>query len=128
MTKLEEKIIKKVYTMETKSFLLSFFVKVSIFVMMALLAVFSGQIIIEVFKEQGTFDLFELFKEDLEIIKRYFFDVVVEFYQETPKLALILTAIAVFILILIISTIIKNRRVIINKVGSLLRFWEKNKK
>ena len=128
MKKLEEKIIKKIYTMETKNLLVSFILKAVVFIFMGLLAILSTQIIIEVFKEQETFDMFQLFKEDVEIIRRYFFDVIVEVYQETPKLALVLTVVAIFILLFIIITIIKNWKTILNKGGALLRFWTKRTK
>jgi len=123
MKKLEDKIIKKIFVMETKNTFLSFLARIVLFTIFGFLIVVFGQATIEIFKEQRTFDLLNLFNEDIEIIKRYFLDVIYTFYQETPKIVFILLVVSLFLFLFLIWITFKKRHSIINRIKSLFRFW-----
>ncbi len=121
--KLEEKIINKVYKLEAKRTFLEVFLKI-LGVIISLLVVFvTSKIIFEIFVEEKTFSLLEIFQENIEVIKKYFFDTVFVFYQETPKLLVLVLVVSFIVLLILLLTIIKNFGKIRNKLKSICKHW-----
>lgn len=123
MKNLEDKILKKVYQFEANRtlFLISLEL-VSILLLVLALVVF-GQVIIEILVEQKTLDLFQLFGEDFEAIRRYFFDTVYILYLEVPKILLLFWLLFLASLSFLTLTLVKNFSKIKNRVVSLLKYW-----
>jgi len=99
MKNLENKIKKKVYKIETEKtgfyiFSRSLFFIIGIFLIFILVS-----LSYDILKEQGSFDLLDFFKEDMEVVKRYWFENINVFIEETPKtiLAILLLVILVFV-------------------------------
>lgn len=125
MKKLEEKIIKKIYKMETKKTVEQVIGEVISIIIITLSAVFIFSIIIEVLNDQASFDLFDFFRDDFEIIKANFFNNSLLFIQELP---LPLTYILISLLLLLVWLLfifIKNFNRIKNKIISIYKFWIK---
>lgn len=123
--KLEKKILKKVYQLEAKRTFFEIVLKLITFLFFGLAAFILVDILSEILKKQKTFDLLEIFTEDFEVIKKYFFETVYVFYLEIPKIILILFLIFIAIFFYLIYQLIKNYSIIKNKVISLIKFWTK---
>lgn len=123
MRKLEKKILKKIYRFEAKRTGAQVFFE-SIALLFLSLAIFIfGSVVYEILKEQKTFDLLEIFGEDFEVIKKYFFDNISLVFFELPKVILIFLLIFISLLVFLTLTIIKNFKKIKNRVKSLLKHW-----
>lgn len=123
--KIERKIIKRVYQIETKKTVLEIFFKFFSIVFFGLVVFILSEIFFEILKEEKNLDFFQLFVEDFEVVKKYFFDTVYIFYLEIPKIILILFLFLLSILFYLIWHLIKNLSKIKNKVNSLIKFWRK---
>ncbi len=123
MEALEKKILKKIYWYETGKILLEGLLEIIAIVSLVAALIVFGQIIVEILFTQKTFDLLQLFGEDFEVVRKYFTDTVYIFYQELPKFILIIYLFAFSGLSIIILTLMKNFKKIINRVISLLKFW-----
>lgn len=122
----EKEIIKKVYDYEEKRTGLML-LKYSVFgIVFLILSVLNLQIIYLILKQQYTLDLFDLFNQDLEIIKNYLGDVLLTFFEELPKTELVLLVVFLFILFLIVLLFVKNLPKIKNRLASILRFHKGN--
>ncbi len=123
--KLEDKIVKKVFVLETKKTAGEIFLRILGILVFAFVIFFIGSIIFEIFQEQRTLDLLEIFQEDIEIVRRYSFDVISQFYRETPKelVAILITGIVVILILLF--NIARNFEKIRNKLLSIFGFWFK---
>lgn len=127
MKKLEEKIIKKVYQLETKKTAIDIIIRGAGMMILLLIFILFFSIIVDSLKEQHTLDVLQLFGEDKEVIGAYFFDSLYVIYEELPQYAVI---IAVIVLLLFISgglKIIQNYEKIKNRCRSILRYWLKKK-
>lgn len=122
--KLEEKILKKVYRFEAKRTLSEISLKSIAFIFLGLAIFIFGSILYEILKEQKTFDLFEIFSEDFEVIKKYFFDNVSLIFFEMPKALLIIIFFLISFFIFLLLTMIKNFKKIKNRVKSLLKYFK----
>ncbi len=123
---LEKKIIKKVFKLEAKN---TFFEMASKVIGLLLLVFFVwifATTILDILKEQGSFDLFFFFRDNVEVMRRYFLENVVTFYDETPKLLLFILFSLFAGLLLLVLTIVKNYGKISNKIKSLYNFYKKN--
>ena len=100
ISNIEEKIIKDVYKLESR------------------------QIIQTVVKFTVFFDLLELFNEDAEIIKNYFWETAITFFDETPKTNLILILIFITLILFLILLILQNYKKVVNKLTSLFHFYK----
>lgn len=125
MTKLEDKIIKKIYKEETQKtvfevFVRSFLISISILVGIILIRLIFAQYV-----EQKTLDVLEIFNEDLEIIRNYMGDVITTLYHETPKDLLVLLIAFFTIFVLATLTFIRKFGKIRNKLRSISKFWFK---
>ena len=123
MKTIEKKIIKKVYQYETKRIAVEFVFKTISLIFLVFSVIIIGQVIIEILKEQKTLDIFELFSEDSEVIRKYFFDTFYILYLEVPKVLLILWLLFFAFLSLLTLTLVRNFTKIKNRVISLLKFW-----
>lgn len=125
MKKLEEKIIKKIYRMETKKTFEQIMAETILIVIISLSSVFMLSIIVEILNEQASFDLFDFLRDDFETIKDYFFNNSLLFIQELPlPLVYILIGLLLF-LIWLLFILIKNYNKIKNRLVSLYKFWFK---
>lgn len=125
--KLEDKILGKVYRMETgKTF--SYIVSRAVaFSAVLLVAVFLGSVAFDIFREQGSFDLLNFWGDDIEVIKKYFLDNAWLFVEETPKELLLVLSAATAGLVYLIYKIASNFKKIKNKLVSIYKFY-KNKR
>jgi len=125
MKKLEDKIIKKMYVWETKKTGLSLITKTILFLFFGLLAIFLTQILVEVFFETGSDNVFEILQEDWQIVAKHGLDIIFSLYQEIPKPLIFVIFVSFGISLLALLTFIKNFGKIRYKVTALLRYWEK---
>ena len=125
MKKLEDKIIKKIYRIETKKTFSQILSEMFLLISIIFSSIFIFSVIIEILNEQASFDLFDFFRDDLEIIKDYFFDNSLLFIQELPlPLVYILIGLLLF-LIWLLFILIKNYNKIKNRLISIYKFWIK---
>lgn len=124
MVKLEDKIIKKIYRFEAKKttgyLLLKFFLGA---LFLFLTYIFSS-ITIEILNEQQSFDLLDFFRDDFEVIRRYFFENLFDFYQELPQPLFLLLMISILLLLVIVFVLVKNFKTIKNKLVSIYKFYK----
>lgn len=125
MKKLEDKILKKVFVFETKKTTSEMVSKIAVFVILGFLIFIFAAVIIDILNEQKMFDLFELFQENFEVVRRYFFEVFYTFYQGIPKIILYILLFLVLILITLIYLFIKNFAYLKNRIKSIIKFWFK---
>ena len=124
MTKLEDRILKKVYVFETKRTLIESIVKIIFYVFLAGFVILAGQAIYEILMEEGAFDVFQIVGEDIEIIRMFAGDALYTFYQELPKELLLLFFAGVIILSVSMVIVIKHFGAIKNKMKALIHFWK----
>lgn len=125
MTKLESKIIKKMYELETKKTGASLVAKIFLFLFFGLASVFFIQILTEVFFETGSDNVFEILQEDWQVIAKHGIDIIFSLYQEIPKPLILIILISSCISLLVLLTFIKNFGKIRYKIIALLRYWTK---
>lgn len=78
-----------------------------------------GEILFEVLKEQRSFELLNLFQEDFEVVKKYFFDNVFIFWLEVSKFLLLSLFLSLGISSAVILVVIKNFKIYKNKIKNL---------
>ena len=125
MKKLEDRIIKKIYRIETKKTIGQVFGEIFLILLITLSSVFIFSIIVEILNEQASFDLFDFLRDDFEIIRNYLFNNSLLFIQELP---LPLTYILIGLLLLLIwllYILVRNFKKFKNKLISLYKFWFK---
>jgi len=76
-----------------------------------------GEILFEVLKEQRSF--VNLFQEDFEVVKKYFFDNVFIFWLEVSKFLLLSLFLNLGISSAVILLVIKNFKIYKNKIKNL---------
>lgn len=86
-------------------------------------AVFTSSIVFSILKKQSTFDLLILFIEDFEIIKTYFFEVIIVFYEEAPKLLLLFIFLALILFSITFYSLSKNFTKIKNRLLFLRKYF-----
>lgn len=125
MKKLEDKIIKKIYRMETEKTIGQIISEVSLTILLILSSLFIFSVIVEILNEQASFDLFDFLRDDFEIIRENFFNNSLLFVQELPlPLTYILIGL-LLILVWLLYVFAKNFNNIKNKLISLYKFWFK---
>lgn len=125
MKKLEEKIIKKIYRIETEKTAGQIISKVALIILVTFSSMFIFSVIVEILNEQTSFDLFDFLRDDFGTIRDNFFNNSLLFVQELP---LPLTYILIGLLLLLIWLLyisVKNYNKIKNKLISLYKFWFK---
>lgn len=125
MKKLEKNILEKIYKIETKRTASYFISRFIILITLGFVSLIFTTVIIEILKEQSSFDLFDFLKDDWEMVRNYFFNNLLLFIQELPlPLVFILTGL-LLILILLIYLSVRNFNKIKNKSVSIYKFWLK---
>ncbi len=125
MKKLENRIINKIYKLETKKTLSQILGEVIFIIFIIFSSIFIFFIIIEILNEQRSFDLFDFYRDDLEVIKQYFFQNTSLFIRELPFPLICILIILVIVFILLIYILFKNFNKNKNKLVSLYKFWFK---
>lgn len=124
MKKLENKIIRGVYVLETKKLSFAFVWKLLAAVVSGGLAFLMTQVLLEFMYEGRTFDVFEIFSDDAEVIRKYIGDISGVIFQETPKGLLLAIIISSFLFIFIILTFILRFGKMKHKLSALLHYWQ----
>lgn len=125
MKKLEDRILKKIYKIETKKTTGQIVSEVVLIILITISSIFILSVIIEILNEQASFDLFDFLRDDFEIIRDNIFNNSLLFIQELP---LPLTYILIGLLLLLgwlLYILIKNFNKIKNKLISIYKFWIK---
>lgn len=125
MKKLENKIIKKIYQIETKKTVSYLFFQLLFGLLFGFFALIFTLIFFDILTEQKSFDLLSFFQEDLEVFKKYFFENIIDFYQELPQPLTIFLLISLLLTLGTILILIKNYRKIKNKILLIYKFYKK---
>ncbi|MGB9883011.1 MAG: hypothetical protein ACPLRN_00640 [Microgenomates group bacterium] len=121
---LKEKILKKVYFWELKRTTIDLFLKIIILLISGLFLFVFSEIFFEILNKQKSFDLFNFYGEDFEVIKRYFLDNIFVFWIEMPKYLLLLILFSLLIFFYLGLTLLKNRCILKNKIRSFLKIFK----
>lgn len=124
MKNLEDRILKKVYVMETKKTSFSLLAKVVLFMMSGFVAFLFTQVLLEIFIEEKTFDLLEIFGDDWEVISKHMGDILFVVFQETPKFILAVAVLSGLVLLLVVLTFIRNFGMMKHKLAALFKYWK----
>lgn len=122
---LEEKVMKKIYFLETRKTFMEIVLKTLILIFLILNLWIFFDIFFSILKEQKTFDLLSLLKEEPEVVRGYFFDNLNIFFLEIPKVILAIFLLLILLLFLFILKLKKKYVIIKNKIISLIKFWQK---
>ncbi len=122
---LQNKVLKKVYFWELKKTTIDLFLKIILMLGIGFFLLIFFEIFFEILQEQKSFDLFNFYGEDFEVIKRYFLDNVYVFWMEIPKYLLLIILFLFLIFLYLFLTFIKNWSILKNKVKSLINFFRK---
>jgi len=125
MKKLEEKIIKKIYRIETKKTVGQIINEAVLIIIMTLASMFMFSVIVEILNEQTSFDLFDFLRDDFETIRSYFVNNLLLFVQELPFPLIYIFFALLLILIWLICISFKNYNKVKNKLISIYKFWLK---
>ncbi len=121
----KEKILKQVYQHEVKKTFFDILLKIITLVFLILFSYLFLFSLIEILKEQRSFDLLFFFQENLEIFKKYFIENILLFFEEIPKLILLVWLILMVLLIKFIFNLKKNLKKTITKLRSIYKFFKK---
>ncbi len=121
----KEKILKKVYQLETKKTVFEIVFKGLTFTTLILFIYLFFISLIEILKEQQSFDLLFFFRETFEVGKKYFFDNLLVFFEEIPKLILLILLVLIIFLIRFFINLKKNYKKTINKLKAIYKFFKK---
>ena len=127
MKTLEDKIINRIFRYEARKTILTLVVEFLAILFLILAVIITGQVIFEILNEQQSFDFFQLFGENFEVVKKFFFDTVYIFYLQLPKILVLFWLLFLSGLCFLILTSIKNFTRIKNKINSLLKIWRTKK-
>src|SRR3990167_1149950 len=123
MTKLEDRIIKNMYRFETQRSLSYLIIRI--------IAVIIGLILIwasfyrtweRIIEWQGM-DLLSYFNYDVIPFADRLKTILIGFYLESPKEAILILIIWLVIVLIILSGLLKKRKKIINRLKCLFNFW-----
>ena len=123
MKKLEKKILKKVYSFETRQTLSELALR-----LLAIMSLILGSILLCVFIireliQQQTLDVFEIFFEDLGVVSENIGEVTATFLQELPKVEMLLAIVAIVLSFLLVVKFMQNFVKVKNKINSIVKFW-----
>lgn len=125
MKKLEDKIITKVFKIETERTFSYVLTRIALFTITVLLILFLSIITYEILRDQGSFDLIDFTGDDIEVVSRYLIDNIYIFYEETPKLLLFLTGMVIIGFGWLLIKAKSNYSKIRNKLISIYKFHKK---
>ena len=123
MKKLEKKILKKVYSFETKDTLTNISLRLILMTGLTILVILFLTLTFEELNQQQTLDIFEIFYEDFIIFKENIFEVATTLFGELPIIeaffSLAITVILFFLLIKFIYNFVKIK----NKIYSIIKYY-----
>lgn len=122
---IEKRIIDKIYKYETQKTFTQLFLEVIVTTALVTIILIPILTLIEIFTEQQTFALLHLFEEDKEVIGKYFWETLLTFYQETPKLILLMIFFGLICLLVLLIYIIHHFSYFRNKVVNIIKYWIK---
>ncbi|MCS6956455.1 MAG: hypothetical protein N2593_02760 [Patescibacteria group bacterium] len=125
MKNLEKKIIKNIYKIEFKKTIFEIIIKGLIFIFLFFSLFIFSSIVFEIIKEERLTDFFQIFFEDKEVWKKYFFDSFYIFYLQIPKVYLGLFFLFLFLFFGFFLYVLKNFYRLKNKIISFLKFIKK---
>ena len=123
MRQLERKIIKGVYFFETRQTLLQLIIRLLAIISFSLGGILLGVIIVQELRQQQTLDIFEIFFEDLIIIRENIGEVITTFFLEAPVVEIVLVIFALIATSFLVLKFIQNFSRVKNKVNSIIKFW-----
>lgn len=124
MKTLEDKILNKVYTFEARKVTFQLLAKTLILFVSGFVAFLFTQVLIEVFIEEKTYNLFEIFSDDFEVIAKHLSDIMYVIFQETPKSVLFIALLAIILLFAVILTFVRNFGKMRHKLLALYSYWK----
>jgi hypothetical protein len=125
MKKLEDRIIKKIYRIETEKTIGQIISEVTLIILIILSSIFIFSVIVEILNEQASFDLFDFLRDDFEVIRDNFFNNSLLFVQELPLPLIYILIGLLLLLIWLLYILAKNFNKIKNKLISIYKFWFK---
>ena len=125
MKKLEDRIIKKIYRIETEKTIGQIISEAALIILIVLSSMFIFSVIVEILNEQASFDLFDFLRDDFETIRDNFFNNSLLFIQEFPLPLIYILIGLLLLLILLLFILAKNSNKIKNKLVSIYKFWLK---
>ena len=125
MKKLEDRIIKKIYRIETEKTIGQIISEAALIILIVLSSMFIFSVIVEILNEQASFDLFDFLRDDFETIRDNFFNNSLLFIQELPLPLIYILIGLLLLLILLLFILAKNSNKIKNKLVSIYKFWLK---
>ncbi|EKE15421.1 MAG: hypothetical protein ACD_12C00029G0005 [uncultured bacterium] len=125
MKKLEERIIKNIYRIETEKTIRQIISKIILIIFIIFTSLFIFSIVVEILNEQASFDLFDFLRDDFEIIQNYFISNSLLFIQELPFPLIYILIGLLLLLIWVLYIVIKNSSIIKNKLILIYKFWFK---
>lgn len=105
---LEKNIVEKVYRFEKRKTIADILKYFFSFTFLLFASFYLVSIIRNILITQQTLDLFDLFKEDMEIIKDFLPDVLYTFYLEMPKELTFFLIVSIILLLVTVIFIFKN--------------------
>lgn len=125
MESLDQKIISKIYSYETKKTFTRIILWVFLAIFFLILSVFLGTVIWGLLIEQESFDFLAILNQDIEVIEKFLVDNLFVFFAEIPKTLIIVFIVIIVLLLFIIYSMIKNYKKNKNKIKSIISFWKK---
>ena len=123
MKRLEKKILKGVYSFETRQTLSQLILRLLAIMSFTLGGFMLAGVIVKVLIQQQTLDVFEIFFEDIDTIRENIWEVVGTFLQEAPKFEILIAILTVILAVVLVFKFILNFVKIKNKLSSLVKFW-----
>lgn len=125
MKKLEDRIIKKIYRIETEKTIGQIISEAALIILIVLSSMFIFSVIVEILNEQASFDLFDFLRDDFETIRDNFFNNSLLFIQELPLPLIYILIGLLLLLIWLLFILAKSSNKIKNKLVSIYKFWFK---
>lgn len=122
---LEERIVNRVYRIETKRTTWYVVSRIVLFVLGTVTILILGMVAYDIFVEQGSFDLIDFKGDDFEVINKYFADNLSVFVEEAPKELLLVLALTITGFVYLIHKIRGSYRKMKNKLISIYKFYKK---
>lgn len=122
MTDLKKNIFQKVYIFETKRTAFELVLRIGSVIAALIAGALVFMSIIQKLLEQQTLDVFELFREETEIIRNNINEVLNTLYLEFPKYEVVVFATLTIISIVLVLIFIKNYKKIKNRVLWLQKY------
>ncbi|MFA5135909.1 MAG: hypothetical protein WC489_00775 [Patescibacteria group bacterium] len=125
MKTLEHKILKKVYVMETRNTLFSIASKLAIFLAAGFVTFLFIQIMIEIFTDEASLNIFPVFFEGSEVMRTHLTDILYILFSETPPEIFMIIGVGLCILLITIYVTVRNIKKMKNVIHDLIQYWEK---